>query len=479
MTGKKIVIVGGGSASWISAFMFKSLGGCSDITVIEPEVNQPIGVGESTTPHFWFFLNRWCPYFDEKDFLKKTGSTVKLGVVHSDWKIGKTFLNPIDSLGKTVENEIGIDLVRSWRVSKNLSPAVGYEAFAIARDLVPFSLDRGHLTQRANYAYHLNIDNTLAYFKAVALREGIKLVIGSVKSVQKTDRISSVTLEGERTIEGDFFVDCTGQKRLLSIDNRFIEYPELLLNSALISKRAHEDRIPNYTLAQAMPYGWKWEIPVREEIHVGRLYNRDMMDEEKLLEKVDGGKIIRFQSGRVEKFLSGNVLSVGLSSGFVEPLEATSIHSTLIQLFVFLTEYFRKDFSYPNNVLEKKYNNRFSIFWDSIRDWIRMHYVGAREDSLFWKESARAPKSESLSDMLETYEMRMPRENDAHQKIFQSSLLFQVLHGMDFLKSDAAQKELEFYGLTENSEKMALKVEKESFELIKSFISHRVLLENI
>jgi hypothetical protein len=476
MTGK-IVIVGSGSAAWISAFMFKSLGNCSDITIIEPENNQPIGVGESTTPHFWFFLNRWCPYFNERDFLEKTGSTIKMGVVHSDWKIGQTFINPIDSLGRSVENELGLDVVRTWKISQGQSPAIGYEASAILKGLVPFEFYRNQLIQKANYAYHLNIDRTLDYFREIGLKEGIKIEKGSVVQVERTDRVSSLKLSDDREIKGDFFVDCTGQKRVLG-ENKFIEFNDLLLDSALTFKRDHGVEIPNYTLAKAEKFGWRWEIPVKDEMHVGLLYNREMIDEGRLQEET-GGKIIRFKSGRSEKFISGNVLFVGLSSGFVEPLEATSIHSTLIQLFVFLTEYFRPDISFPNPVLESRYNSRFSAFWDSIRDWIRMHYIGTREDSEFWRESSRSSMSDELKVTLDLYKERMPRESDHHQKIYQSSLIFHVLGGMSMLSPEIAAREISFHGLEDSAMKKALRIEKENEDLIEKFVSHKFMLENI
>lgn len=347
---KKIVIVGGGTAAWLSAFMFKSLGNCQDISVIEPEVNRPIGVGESTTPHFWFFLNRWCPYFDEKDFLKKTGSTLKFGVVHENWtEIGKSFTNPIDSSGRLNKEHFPVDFdyIRSYCVERDIHPSVGYESLLINQNLVPFEINGNSFLQRGNYAYHLNVDAAIAYFKIVAQREGIKLIKGTVESVAGKEKIDHLFLSGERKIEGDLFIDCTGQNRILSnfFGQKFVPYKELPLDSAVIFKKPHGSEIPNFTKAIATEDGWQWEIPVKEEMHCGYIFNSQITDSNHIKEKFQSDKIVRFKSGRIEKFLNRNILSVGLSSGFVEPLEATSLHASLVQLNVFLGEFYRPDFN--------------------------------------------------------------------------------------------------------------------------------------
>ena len=487
IAGKKIIIVGGGTAAWISAFMFKSLGNCQDISVIEPEINQPIGVGESTTPHFWFFLNRWCPYFDEKDFIKKTGSTLKFGVVHENWTDdGSRFLNPIDSLGRINKESFptDFDYVRSYCVANGLDPAVGYEADVIKDGLVPFEATKnGNFSQKGNYAYHLNIDNTLTYFKVIGQKIGIKLIKSGVSRVNSSEGIDSLLLENGETIQGDFFVDCTGTKRILmnALHSPFILYKELPLDSAIIFKKRQETEIRNYTLAKATLDGWQWEIPVKNEIHCGYLYASDLVDESSLQEKFGpNSKLLKFQSGRTKKFLNKNVISIGLSSGFVEPLEATSLHASLVQLNVFLSEYFRPDFNYKNIVLEEKYNSRMGKFWDSIRDWIRMHYFTSRQDSLFWKEVQGLDLSLALEEKMEIFKLRMPRESDCQpDEIYQNSLTFHVLNGMNLLNPKIAERELDFYGLKETAVSRLLGIRKDCQNFTKNFVSHKYYLENI
>jgi hypothetical protein len=484
-TGKKIIIVGGGTAAWISAFMFKSLGNCQDISVIEPEINQPIGVGESTTPHFWFFLNRWCPYFDEKDFLKKTGSTLKFGVIHENWMgDGKSFSNPIDSSGRLNKEHFPLDFdyIRSYCVEIGKHPSIGYESMLMNQNLVPFEKNGGSFLQRGNYAYHLNIDAVVSYFKIVAQREGIKLIKGTVEQAIGKEKVEHLILSGERKVEGDFFVDCTGQNRILSnsFGQKFITYKELPLDSAVIYKKSHGEEIPNYTKAIATQDGWQWEIPVKDEIHCGYLFNSKITDTNEIKEKFQSDKIVKFTSGRVEKFLNRNVLSIGLSSGFVEPLEATSLHASLVQLNVFLSEFYRPDLSYDNKSMQQRYNNRMAKFWDSIRDWIRMHYFTSRNDSLFWECVQLLDISTDLEEKIETFKIRMPRESDCIAgEIYQNSLTFHVLSGMGILNPSVAKKELDFYGLYDTAKRDLNQLLQKDQNFIRNFVKHKYYLDNL
>ena len=484
-TGKKIIIVGSGTAAWISAFMFKSLGNCQDISVIEPEINQPIGVGESTTPHFWFFLNRWCPYFDEKDFFKKTGSTLKFGVIHENWMgDGKSFSNPIDSSGRLNKEHFPLDFdyIRSYCVEIGKHPSIGYESMLMNQNLVPFEKNGDSFLQRGNYAYHLNIDAVVSYFKIVAQREGIKLIKGTVEQVIGKEKVEHLILSGERKVEGDFFVDCTGQNRVLSnfFGQKFITYKELPLDSAVIYKKSHGEEIPNFTKAAATSDGWQWEIPVKDEIHCGYLFNSKITDTNEIKEKFQSDKVVKFTSGRVEKFLNRNVLSIGLSSGFVEPLEATSLHASLVQLNVFLSEFYRPDLSYENKSMQQRYNNRMAKFWDSIRDWIRMHYFTSRNDSLFWKCVQLLDISTDLEEKMETFKIRMPRESDCIAgEIYQNSLTFHVLSGMGILNPSVAKKELDFYGLYDTAKRDLNQLLQKDQNFIRNFVKHKYYLDNL
>lgn len=484
-TGKKIIIVGGGTAAWVSAFMFKSLGNCEDISVIEPEINQPIGVGESTTPHFWFFLNRWCPYFDEKDFLKKTGSTLKFGVIHENWTgDGKSFSNPIDSSGRLNKEHFPLDFdyIRSHCVETGIHPAIGYESLLMDQNLVPFERSGNSFLQKGNYAYHLNVDAAITYFKIVAQREGIKSIKGTVEGIIGNEKIDHLVLSGGRKIEGDFFVDCTGQNRILtnSFGQKFITYKELPLDSAVVFKKPHGDEIPNFTKAIATEDGWQWEIPVKDEMHCGYLFSSKITDPNVIKEKLQSEKIIKFNSGRVEKFLNRNILSVGLSSGFVEPLEATSLHASLVQLNVFLGEFYRPDFSYENRLLEERYNNRMANFWDSIRDWIRMHYFSPRKDSIFWECVQLLDISSKLEEKMETFKTRMPRESDCNPgEIYQNSLTFHILSGMRILNPNIARKELDFYGLSDTAKSDLIRIAQKDQNFIRNFVKHKYYLDNI
>jgi tryptophan halogenase len=359
---------------------------------------------------------------------------------------------------------------------------IGYESLMIKNNLVPFEKAGESYKQKGNYAYHLNINNTLAYFKVVAEREGIKLIRASVNEVKRSEKIESIKLSNDEEIFGDLFVDCTGQKRILSgwYDQKFVEYNELPLNSAITYSKEHEDQIRNYTLAKATGDGWQWEIPVKDKINVGYIYNSSLVDETRLMERFGSSEIIRFQSGRISKFLNRNILSVGLSSGFVEPLEATSLHTTLVQLNVFLSEYFRPDLDYTNKVIEERYNKRMGKYWDSIRDWIRMHYFTTRKDTKFWQEVQLLDISIDLEEKMEIFKTRMPRESDIiPEEIYQNSLTFHVLGGMKILDPNIASAELDFYKLREEARRRHQEIHLDNQNFIRNFVSHKYYLDNI
>jgi tryptophan halogenase len=417
--------------------------------------------------------------------LKKTGSTIKYGVIHENW-LGddQSFLNPIDSLGRINKESFPLDFdyVRSYCISKGMPTDIGYESSMMKNNLVPFEKTGETYKQKGNYAYHLNINNTLAYFKVVAEREGIKLIKSSVNKVKKSEKIESLKLSNGEEISGDLFVDCTGQKRILSslYDQKFVKYNELPLNSAITYSKEHEDQIRNYTLAKATSDGWQWEIPVKDKINVGYIYNSSLVDETRLMERFGSSEIIRFQSGRISKFLNRNILSVGLSSGFVEPLEATSLHTTLVQLNVFLSEYFRPDLDYTNKVIEERYNKRMGKYWDSIRDWIRMHYFTTRKDTKFWQEVQLLDISIDLEEKMEIFKTRMPRESDIiPEEIYQNSLTFHVLGGMKILDPNIASAELDFYKLREEARRRHQEIHLDNQNFIRNFVSHKYYLDNI
>jgi tryptophan halogenase len=244
------------------------------------------------------------------------------------------------------------------------------------------------------------------------------------------------------------------------------------------------ETIKNYTNSTARKYGWTWEIQLQNRIGRGYVFNSDMIsDEEAILEMkntynedIKPNNIIKFESGRINKFWNKNVIAIGLSSSFVEPLEATAIHCTLVQINHFMENYFTENLNMNESLLHKSYNEDMSNMWDDIRDFIVLHYIGNRKDTEFWKESASTKRrSEELNEKLEKWKYRMPRTIDYSKKnnFFDlgNSLWYQICMGMNILDSDVAKKELMYYNLYERAKQDLQKISDYSDNYIENTIS--------
>lgn len=484
MNGKKIIVVGGGTASWISAIMFHEVDPSLKITIIHSEEIKTIGVGESTTPMFYNFINKWVSCIDEKDFLIKTGATIKLGVVHQGWKDGTDiFFNPIDSVDhfQSPAHPYDFDSLRSYCVVEGIPLDINYESLAIKNALVPFEKVEGKLVKRANYAYHLDVNKTIEYLRNVCIKLGIEVIEDTVEQPVVNYTVQKLKLKSGVEVEGDFFVDCSGQRGVLSnlFENKWKPISASILDTAVLYEEA-SSRTRTHTLAKATTDGWEWKIPHNGKRKCGYMFNSSITCSSCVQEQLQSDRLIKFKSGRLEKFLNKNILSLGLSSGFVEPLEATSLHLTLVQLKVFLDKYFRSDINYPNFYYEEQYNFHIKKLWDSTFDWIRMHYINARQDSKFWIENSKTSISTELESLLNIYKSRMPRYTDFSSKqIYQTALVYHVLDGMKILDRDTAQKELQYYGLYNMGKKQYEKLNKENNELITKFVTNDYLLANI
>ena len=288
--------------------------------------------------------------------------------------------------------------------------------------------------------------------------------------------VKYLTTKSGRKIKGDMFVDCTGFARVL-IDkveeNKWVSYKDnLLVDSALNFnyKREEGEPIKNYTHAWAQKNGWCWEIPTQTRMGCGYVFssqytNFDKAHDEisKAVKKRYGKKIdvqrqIKFNTGRYEKFWVKNVLSSGLSSAFIEPLEATSIHATIMQVNHFIENYYKEDMPFKINELQDQYNGEMTMMWDNIRDFIIYHYITPRKDSKFWidsnKEKRRSPK---LKRLMKMWKHRMPRKvdyiNDKHNNFYSigNVLWYQIAIGMKLLNPKIAKRELKDYGIYQNS----------------------------
>ena len=292
--------------------------------------------------------------------------------------------------------------------------------------------------------------------------------------------VKSLKTKKGRTIKGDLFVDCSGFAKVL-IDkvekNEFIPYDSLLVNSALnFNYIPDEPMIRNYTHAWAQKYGWLWEIPTQERLGCGYVFSDHFTNFDKAYDEickvlkrdVDVQRQIKFKTGRLQKAWCKNVLSTGLSTAFIEPLEATSIHATIMQVTHFIENYFKKDMPFECEYLQDQYNSEMGQMWDNIRDFIVFHYITPRKDTEFWEESGRPHRwSTRLTKQMSMWKYRMPRTvdyvNDIGNNFYNigNTLWYQIAIGMNLFDPKIAKKELKDYGLYNITKKLHNMVDNE------------------
>lgn len=487
---KNIVIIGGGTAGWSTAHQFLNKTDNTNITVIASKEKPIIGVGESTTGRFTDLirLKNNIGNITEEEFLAKTESTFKLGIKHSDWrKEGEHFWSPIgdDFFNDTHYPSYDYDFYRILHVAENNKPYSGtFQSMLMSNNKLHL-MDNLDPTQTkynqqtaVQVAYHLDTYKVGQYMKEKALdTRKVKYVEDEIVSVKKDNKgfVKSVKTKTGKVVKGDLFVDCSGFYRLLigkEFDNKFISYKDnLLVNRAMpfyVNNKEGEP-IRNYTHAWAQKHGWLWEIPTQKRLGCGYVYSDNHTTPEKAQEEIEtvlGHKIeplndIKFETGRLEKFWHKNVISSGLSSAFIEPLEATSIHCTMLQITHFIENYWKNELPVETDMFENQYNNEMTNMWDEIRDFIVYHYITPRKDTDFWKESSHKDRrTDNLNLKLEKWKYRMPRYIDIISPKFNNFynlgnvLWYQIAIGMKLFDPKLAKKELQDYNLYDHATKI-------------------------
>ena len=348
---QKLVIVGGGTAGWITAAAFARLLGKSlTIELVESDAIGTVGVGEATIPQI-IRLNTILG-LDEHDFVRRTNGTFKLGIEFVDWgSKGTHYLHTFGDAGMSLA---GAPFHQHWLRAAQAGHDKSlwhYSLHQLAADQAKFGkLDRVGNTAMTGlaYAYHFDASLYAAYLRAYSEKLGVTRTEGMVGAVMRDGEsgdITKITLDGGREVSGDFFIDCTGFRGLLIGQELGVGYQDwshwLPCNSAQAVPSERLETLVPYTRATAKDAGWQWRIPLQHRTGNGHVYCSDFISDDEaarvLLDGLDTPALadprpIRFTTGRREQFWSHNCAAIGLSSGFLEPLESTSIH--LIQSHV-------------------------------------------------------------------------------------------------------------------------------------------------
>ncbi len=428
----KIVIVGGGTAGWLAAAMISVKYPDNEVVVIESSKIGIIGVGESTTGYFTeLLLNDLAEELDlnHDEFIIETGATLKFGIKHKAWTtdIDSHYYGVLEG-SPTVSGTP--DLMFAYNYSEDPSRII--TATHTGHLLYNNLSNLGHNDEFQKYGHAMHIDAGLTgkYFaKKTLKRKNVKHIDSEIRNCELDEEgfITALTLSNEQTVKGDFFIDCTGFSRALinKLDDRWITYKKHLPVDTAIpfpeSYQENEMPVP-CTTAWAQKCGWMWQTPLLDRRGNGYVFDSNFITVDRAQEeietllgrKINPLKIIKFDTGRKKNAWVKNCMAIGLSYAFVEPLEATSIHTTIVQIKTFVNEYLRpsiEDTVNPRSV--DMFNHRIGRHIDDVVDFLVLHYQGGRTDSEFWRYiSSGETRTDFVSNLIETVKHRLPTIND-------------------------------------------------------------------
>ncbi|ASP48845.1 tryptophan halogenase family protein [Cognaticolwellia beringensis] len=460
---KHVVIVGGGSAGWITAGTIAAMHNSQSpqgiqVTLIEsPDVNI-IGVGEGTWPTMRTTLKKMG--ISETDFMRQCDVSFKQGAKFSKWVTGEEddfYYHPL----VLPEGYFDLDLFNYWQKNykdKSFSDAVCFQEQLCEKGLAPKLITSPEYAAVANYAYHLDAGKFANFLKQHCISTlGVNYISDHVEDIINTENndILAVTTKEHGNIEGDLFVDCTGFKSLLIGQHYqvpFISKKDILfIDTALAVQIPYEegkDDIASHTISTAQDSGWIWDIGLPSRRGVGHVYSSRHTNQEAAekalrayLRQSIGDKSdtltfrkIDINPGVRETFWVNNCVAVGLSAGFLEPLEASAL--VMIELAATAISEQLPANRATMDIVAKRFNERFSYNWDRIIDFLKLHYVASkREDSAFWRDNRdKDTIPESLQELLSLWRYRAPSEYDFSHKreVFSAASYQYVLYGMAF-----------------------------------------------
>lgn len=420
----RIVVVGGGTAGWMTAAAFARLlpETCS-VRLIESEAIGVVGVGEATLPHIRAFNLRLG--IDEAEFMARTRATFKLGIEFRDWgKIGDSYIHPFGTFGRGSGainfHHYWTRLLREGAELPSLDTVSYACALARAGRFAHPDPDARQLAGTFGYAYQFDALLFAPYLRGIAEEMGARRTEGKVTRVERDGQsgdIAAIVLDDGERIEGDLFIDCSGFRALLlgeTLEEPFEDWSRWLPTDRAVAMPCRtRTAVTPYTSAIAMPAGWRWRIPLQHRTGNGYVYASSFVSDDQaqatLEAAVEGDaiaspRLLRFKAGRRRRSWVGNCVAIGLASGFLEPLESTSIYlvqqaiTTLIELFPerHIAESDRDEF---NRIIDLEY--------DRIRDFLILHYhATTRSDSAFWDYVRTMPIPDSLAEKLALWRER-------------------------------------------------------------------------
>ena len=446
---RKVVIVGGGTAGWMTAAMLsRIIGSQIDIELVESDDIGIIGVGEATIPPIQR-VNAALG-LDEREFIRETKASIKLAIKFDNWRVpGEGYFHTFGAPGR---GQAFCPFQHFWiRAAK-----AGHKSTIWDYDLNYLCATQGKFAKlqvqdpiwEMQYAYHFDAGLYGQYLRRYSETKGVRRTEGLIEDVKldpESGHVAALVLKSGEEIQGDLFVDCSGIRGLLikqALETGFDDYGKWLPcdRAMAVPSERFEKTLP-YTRSIAHPGGWQWRIPLQHRNGNGLVYSSDHYSDDEARDVLLGNLesepladpvIIPFQTGRTEKQWNKNVVAVGLSSGFLEPLESTSIH--LIQ-----TAITRLITFFPHNgvrpTLVDEYNRQSRDEFEYIRDFIILHYHLNERDDGFWPQAREMDVPERLAHKIDLFRATGGITSD-HMDIFLEPSWIQVMLGQGVMPDD-------------------------------------------
>lgn len=417
----EVVILGGGTAGWMAAAGLVSLLPPNRIRIrlVESDEIGIVGVGEATLPHIKNFNDSIG--IDEADMMRSTNATFKLGIHFVDWGfIGSSYVHPFGIHGRP---DSGLAFQHQWLRSLTADrdwdvQEFSYAVMAARENRFDFpATGKPTINSTFSYAYHFDASLYAPYLRRLAEQRGVTRTEGKVHDVEQdpeSGEIRALIMESGERIAGDFFIDCSGFRSLLLGDKLGVAWEDwsewLPCDRAMPVPTERCGDLTPYTRVTAMQAGWRWRIPLQHRTGNGYVFSSRFIDEDQaaneLIESLDERtlaepRLLRFQAGRRVKSWQCNCVALGLSSGFLEPLESTSIYLIQIAIMHLLPLF---PTSRVDRRLVDEFNRKMDIEYERVRDFLILHYhLNDRDDSELWRHCRTMEVPDSLKAKMDLF----------------------------------------------------------------------------
>lgn len=445
---EKICVVGGGTAGFVAALILHTRFPHIKIEIVRSSKIGIVGVGEGSTEHWSEFMKyigiSW------REVIVNCDATFKSGIMFRGWSDEDYLHSTSPDYDKTNGQYYYVygHLIASGQSCRKMNPAHTWQS-----RLSPLHATDPTLSAPYNQ-FHFNTIKLNEFLTNTAIKKGISVIDDEILDANIDPNGNIVSIKGEKAIyNADFFIDCTGFKKLLisKLGASWVSYSKYLkMKSAIMFPTQSSNNYSLWTVAQTMDYGWMFNIPVRERTGNGYIFDSDYISVDKAKDELDKlfnkdleiARQINFDPGSLDKAWINNCCAVGLCANFVEPLEATSIGTSIQQMFLLM----HRLPNYDQKTIDK-YNNDLTGIMHNIRDFIVMHYITKKDNTQFWKDVQQLPIPDSLQEKLERWQHNLPIDEDfrptSKYALFSASHHIHILHGLKLYDKNSIKQEFD------------------------------------